>query len=63
MKTEKSLWLQQVSNAEYELIKKWQLSGRTAFLYPRRKKISLSGINYDYNTALAKIRDFFNPHP
>ena len=47
-----------ISNLDYELINKWRLTGRTAYIYPRKGVISLNGTNYEYATAISRIKEF-----
>jgi len=47
-----------ISEADYELINKWRLTGRIAFIHPRTNKICLNGISYNYATAILLIKDF-----
>ena len=48
----------QLSNTDYELINRWRLTGRTAFIYPKKALISLNGTRYDYTTAINRIKEF-----
>jgi hypothetical protein len=50
----------EISNSDYELINKWRLTGRTAFIYPRKGIISLNGTNYEYADAISCIKEFLN---
>ena len=50
----------EISNSDYELINKWRLTGRAAYIYPRKGIISLNGTNYEYADAIFRIKEFLN---
>ena len=50
----------EISNSDYELINKWRLTGRIAYIYPHKGIISLNGTNYKYADAISRIKKFLN---
>lgn len=50
----------EISNSDYELINKWRLTGRIAYIYPHKGIISLNGTNYKYADAISRIKEFLN---
>ena len=56
--TTKTMKAPGISSSDYELINKWRLTGRTAYIQPRKGIISLNGTNYEYAAAISRIKEF-----